>query len=221
MKTTTITIITLLLSLTSVFGQHQKDNIIAFIGEKIEVKYFPEEKELEVQRIINGKDTSYGILRSMDNRYIAKYKVLKLINGSYKQDTVEFLVFDHYGDPTFSNYKNVLLFVSYFKGKLYHKKYQYFDMYLTTDNRWASPYPSRENINPFKNDIKIVPEKISFKEQISFSIKNMSSEQIQTRFPKPYYEIKNDKAIAVYGYYVRDLLKLRQQAISKTSTSTF
>ena len=156
MKTTIITILTLYFSLTSVFGQTRKDSLLVFIGEKIEVKYSPEEKkESPVDTIIEGNDTSYvrTVSVSIDSRYIAKYKILQLNNGSYKQDTIEFFVFDHYGEPAFSKYKTVLLFVSYYKGKLYHEKYQYFDLYLTADNKWASPYSSGDYNHPFKDKI--------------------------------------------------------------------
>lgn len=212
MKTTTITILTLLISLTSVFGQTRKDSLLVFIGEKIEVKYSPQESSSDT--IINGKDT-ITVSMSMDKMYIAKYKILQLINGSYTQDTIEFFVFDHYGEPAFSRYTTVLLFVSNSKGKLYHQKYQYFDLYLTTENKWASPYSSGDYNHPFKDKITVKPEKIYFKEEISFPIDNLSSEKIQTWFPKPYYEIKNGKAIAIYGNHVDDLFKLKQQTILK------
>ncbi|MBC7571150.1 MAG: hypothetical protein H7319_15635 [Spirosoma sp.] len=218
MKTTTITILTLLISLTSVFGQTPKDSLLVFIGEKIEVKYSPEEKkESPVDTIIEGNDTSYvrHVSVSMDSRYIAKYKILQLINGSYKQDTIEFFVFDHYGEPAFSKYQTVLLFVSYYNGKLYHEKYQYFDLYLTTDNKWASPYSSGDYNHPFKDKITVKPERIAFKEEISFPVDKYSSDDIKTWFPKPYYDIKNGKAIVIYGNYVDDLFKLKQQTILK------
>lgn len=213
MKTTTITILTLLVSLASVFGQTRKDRLLVFIGEKIEVNYSPQKSSSDT--IIRGTDTAITVSMSMDSRYVAKYKVLQLINGSYKQDTIEFIVFDHYGEPAFSKYKTVLLFVSYDKGKLYHEKYQYFDLYLTTDNKWASPYPSRDYNHPFKDKVTVKPEKISFKEEISFPVDKLSSDEIQTWFPKPYYEISNGKAIAIYGNYVEDLFKLKQQTILK------
>lgn len=183
----------LLLSLTSIFAQTQKDSLLVFVGEKIEIKYSPQEKKVDT--IIEGKDTSY-VRRGpviMDSRYIAKYKVIQLINGSYKKDTIEFTVFDHYGEPEFSNYKTVLLFVSYYEGKLYHEKYQYFDLYLTTDNRWASPYSSTDYNHSFKDKITVKPEKIRFKKKVSYRVDKLTSAEIQTWFPTPYYEIKKGK----------------------------
>ena len=218
MKTTTITFLTILISLTSVFGQTRKDSLIVFVGEKIEVKYSPEEKkESPVDTIIEGKDTLYmtHVSVSMDSRYVARYKILQLVHGSFKQDTIEFTAYDHYGEPEFSKYQTALLFVSYSKGKLYHQKYQYFDLYLTTEKKWASPYPSGDYNHSFKDSITVKPEKIRFKDIVSFPLDNYSQDEIQTWFPKPYYEIKKGRAIAIYGNYVDDLFKLKQQTILK------
>ena len=209
---------TLLISLTSLFGQTSKDSLLVFIGEKIEVKYSPEEsKESPLDTIIEGNDTSYvrHVSISMDSRYIAKYKILQNVHGSYKTDTIEFFVFDHYGEPEFSKYQTVLLFVSYYNGQLYHEKYQYYKLYMTENGKWASPYPSGDYNHPFKDSITVIPEKIVFKGYVSFPVDKLTSEDRNRWYPKPYYEIKNGQATAIYGNYVDDLFKLKQQTILK------
>jgi hypothetical protein len=217
MKTATLTILTLFLS-TVLFGQNSKDSLIAFIGEIIEVKFSPEEKREEpVDTIIKGNDTDYvrHISISMDSRYIAKYKILQLIQGNYQRDTIEFIAFDHYGKPSFSKYKTVLLFVSISDGKLYHEKYQYFALYLAKNGKWASPYPTSDYSHPYKEKITVRPEKIEFTSEVSFPLDKLTKEQIEIWYPAPYYEIKNDKAIAIYGNYIDDLFKLKKQTILK------
>jgi hypothetical protein len=102
MKTATLTILTLLFSVTDIFGQASKDSLIVFVGEIIEVKYSPEKRKA-VDTIIEGKDTFYVISTSMDSRYVAKYKILQLLQGAYKADTIEFVAFDHYGSRAFQN----------------------------------------------------------------------------------------------------------------------
>lgn len=118
--------------------------LYVFVGEKISVS-----------------KTAYS---GFDECYIAKYKVLKNIYGDYSGDTIEFKVYDHYGVPAFSQYKNVMLFVSRHKGQLYHEKYQYFDVYKTINGRWAS-YG-----DPYKNDAyhrkKLTPVLITFADDI-------------------------------------------------------
>ncbi|MDJ1486351.1 hypothetical protein QNI16_38080 [Cytophagaceae bacterium YF14B1] len=208
----------LFISLTYAFGQTRKDSLIVFVGEKIEVKYSPEEeKEARIDTIIKGKDTSYvkHVTFRMDNRYIAKYRVLQLVHGSYTSDTIEFIAFDHYGDPAFSNFKTVLLFVSKYGDKLYHEKYQYFALYLTESGKWASPYASGDYNHPNKDHITVKPEKIPFKERVSIPVDKLTKEDRKIWYPEPYYKIENRKAIAIYGNYVDDLFKLKQQTILK------
>jgi hypothetical protein len=212
MKTVTLIIFTIFFSANILFGQSSKDSLIVFVGEIIEVKYWPEEKK-PIDTFIVGKDTSYAISISMDSRYFAKYKVLKLIHGTYKADTIEFTVFDHYGKPYFSRFTNVLLFVSIIDGKLYHSKYQFFSLYLTKKGKWASPYLYNAYIHPFKNQITVKPQKIKFKNKISYSLDKLTNEQINTRYPAPYYKIKKGRAFVVYGNYIDDLFKLKQQTV--------
>ncbi len=218
MKTSTLTILTLILSITTLFGQSSKDSLIVFVGEIIEVKLSPEEKKKEpVDTIIVGKDTEYvrHLSISMDSRYMAKYKILQLIQGTYKADTIEFVAFDHYGKPGFSKYKTVLLFVSISDGKLYHEKYQYFGLYLTKSGKWASPYPSSDYNHPYKDKITVRPEKIEFTSEVSFPLDKLTKEQIEIWYPAPYYEIRSGKAVAIYGNYIDDLFKLKQQTVLK------
>lgn len=199
-------------------AQSEKDSLVVFVGEKIEVTDWTKEKQpYSIDTIINGNDTDYveHYSVSMDSKYIARYKVLELIHGTYQKDTIEFIVYDHYGTPAFSQYQTVLLFVSHHKGKLYHQKYQYFDLYPTDENKWASPYSVTDYNHSYKEEITVKPEKISFKDEVSYPIGRMTTEQIQRLFPEPYYRIKNGKAVAVYGNHVKELFILKQQTILK------
>jgi len=206
-------------SLLSAFGQTRKDSLIVFVGEKIKVKYV--KRPIKGTRI-EGKDTIHFI--RMDNEYLAKYKILQLVHGSYISNTIVFTVFDHYGKPAFSRYQTVLLFVSYYNGKLYHEKYQYFDLYMTECGKWASPYSFDAYDYP-SDSITVIPEKILFKKEVSFPIFQRTDtedeeytimmQRMKELYPKPYYEIKNKRAIAKYGNYVDDLFKLKQQTVLK------
>ncbi|WP_028979442.1 hypothetical protein [Sporocytophaga myxococcoides] len=215
MKKTILTLLVIILIFNYAKSQNRPDNLLVFIGEKIEVKYSPEEEKLNVDTLIKGIDTIFSRHISMDNMYIAKYKILRLVHGNFKRDTIEFTVFDHYGFPRFSKYQTVLLFVSYNDGKLYHEKYQYYDLYLTPSGKWASPYSTNDYNHAYKDSITVKPEKIQFKNEVSFPVSNLSNNEIKRWYPKPYFEIKNDRAIAVYGNYVEDLFKLKQQTILK------
>lgn len=217
MKTTIITFLSLFIFCSSLCGQNLKDSLLVFIGEKIEVKYSPEEKKEKLVLRIKGNDSVYVKQHSisMDSRYIAKYKVVKLLNGSFNNDIIEFEVFDHYGEPRFSKFNTVLLFVSKHNGKLYHEKYQYFDLYKTKDGMWASPYSSSDYNHPSKENITVKPEKISFQNEISFVVDKLTNDELKIWYPSPYFEVKDGRAIAKYGNYIDDLFKLKQQTILK------
>lgn len=206
----TVAILIIFFSLLSAFGQTRKDSLIVFVGEKIEVNYV---ERPPTEKIIKGNDTLISI--RMDSEYLAKYKILQLVHGAYKSDTIEFTVYDHYGEPTFSKYRTVLLFVSDYNGKLYHEKYQYFDLYMTENGKWASPYSSGDYNHSFKDSITVKPEKIPFTDKVFYSVKKMSTEAIKKWFPQPYYKIEKNRAIAIYGNYVEDLFRLKQQTILK------
>lgn len=216
MKIALIFVLTFFSAQASIFGQSKKDSLIVFVGEKIYVKSFPiEKKDVKIDTVVKGNDTTYLKRISMDGRYIARYKILHLLHGSYKSDTIEFIVFDHYGDPVFSKHQTVLLFVSYYGDQLFHEKYQYFNLYKTKNGHWASPYPSGDYNHPFKESITVKPEKIAFKERIWFPINNLTKGEIAKWYPEPYYEIKSGQATPVYGNYIDELFKLKQQTILK------
>ena len=83
-------------------------NLIAFVGEKISIEPFKPK------------------VRTMDSAFYAKYRVLQVIFGTLPAKEITFAVYDHYGEPRFSNYKHVLLFISKSDdGSFYHQKYQY------------------------------------------------------------------------------------------------
>ncbi|MFT3705130.1 MAG: hypothetical protein QM802_22375 [Agriterribacter sp.] len=199
-------------------GQTKKDSLYVFVGEKIEVKEWPQPKTIESidTTIVNG-DTiiSKRVSLSMDSRFIARYKILQQVYGTFKSDTIEFLAFDHYGTPAFSKYKYVMLFVTNYNGKLYHEKYQYFDVYKTKSGRWASSYKVGDYEHDYNKSTTVKPELIDFVKQVSYNIKGRSKEDIDYLFPSPYFKIVGQKAVAVWGNYVAQLFELKKGGILK------
>ncbi|MBX2969990.1 MAG: hypothetical protein KF803_11515 [Cyclobacteriaceae bacterium] len=204
MKTRLLTILTIFITITYSFGQSRKDSLFVFVGEIIEVKDYPYEKE-------DPKDSIITI--HMDSRYLAKYKVLKSVYGTFTEDTIEFIVYDHYGKPAFSKFKTVLLFVSNYKGQLYHEKYQYFDVYITKDNRWASPGDPYKFDDYHRKDLK--PQKIEFKEKVSYDIGQLDKDRIKKSFPKEYFNIVRKKAYPLMGTYIEDLFTVKKEGVLK------
>lgn len=175
----------------------KKNTLYVFVGEKVELTQLP---------YIEG---------SMDVCFKAKYKILQSVYGSYHKNFIEFLACDHYGIPDFSNYKNVLLFVSEKSGKYYHEKYQYNAVYKTKNGRWAGLYASHDYEHPYNKNTKLKPQKIEFAKEVSFPTiaKNRDGEDIEPSYPEPYYKTIGNKAIAIYGNYIEDLFKLKKEGL--------
>lgn len=201
-------------------AQIRKDSLIVFVGEKLSVDYYPEEENGWVvdSVVVKGKDTVIArhIDVSMDRRFQAKYRILQLVHGSYAADTIEFLAYVHEGNrPEFAQFNHVLLFLTYSDGRLYHQKYQYFDVYKTKNDRWASPYPTADYIHPYRDSISVKPEKIRFSEDLQFSLKPSRNFYLQRNYPQPFFQIKEKYAIPIYGNYVEELFKLKMETTLK------
>ena len=199
---------------TELMAQNRMDSLIVFVGEKLSLDY--EKMPVQYDTVMFGLDTLISPVIQLDSRYKAKYKILQLVHGSYEAKTIDFIVYDHYGVPAFSKFNHVLLFVSYHHGKLYHEKYQYFDLYKTKNGKWASPYSSSDYDHPYKENITVKPEKIPFKKDLRFPLRQLSDRSIKFQFPTPYYELKGGYAIPVFGNYVPELFRLTQETVLKS-----
>ena len=111
------------------YVENKEINLFAFVGKKISVIEFDpnvEETREKVYDSVSG-DTIIKRFYNMDNGYRCKYAVIKNVFNNPKVDTIDFVAYDHYGNPAFSEYETVLLYVSKSsKGNYYfHQKYQF------------------------------------------------------------------------------------------------
>ena len=172
----------------------ENNKLFVFVGEKISVEQMPNRQG------------------AFDNGFLAKYLVIKKIFGQFSQDTIEFAAYDHYGIPAFSEFKNVLLFVSADSGFYYQQKYMYNDVYLTKEGKWAGTYAEEDYGHEYNKKTKIKPVIIDFAKEVSYPTKRIrpDSQVVTFNYPKPYFKTIGDKAIAVYGNYVDDLFILKR-----------
>lgn len=179
------------------YGTGHNNPLFAFVGEKISIEPLPYKQG------------------SMDNGFKAKFAIIKKIYGSFPEDTIEFLVYDHYGTPAFSNFKNVLLYVSADSGIYYHQKYLYNDVYQTKDGRWAGTYADDDYAHTYNKRTKIRPVKIEFAEKVGYPLELTDTEGNQLVFSvtEPFYKKVGDSAIAVYGNYAEDLFDLKKTGV--------
>lgn len=206
MKYNLLLIILLVLSCVVVKGQTRKDSLYVFVGEKINIEEIP----YKIDTLPNGR-----VEIPMDAGFNCEYRIIENVYGNYPSDTINFKAYDHYGIPTFSKYDNVMLFVSLESdGKLYHEKYQFFNLYKTKNEKWASPYSAYDYGHPYlKDETQIKPERIKFDSSVSFDISKLKDSDIKYWFPKKYYSIKEGKAYPKYGNYIPELFELKKRGI--------
>lgn len=185
--------------------EENNPKLYVFIGEKIDLK-------------ILG-DYYCDNVSILDSRFLAKYKRVENIYGDLKQDTVNFTVFDHSGIPKFSNYRYVMLFVSEHCGKLYHEKYQFFDVYQTVEGRWARPGDPYQFDERQPKIVDAIP--LKFKDELTFDITDKHPNYIKQYYSEPYFKINNNKALPLRGAYVEALLSIKKEGILKARGFTF
>lgn len=176
--------------------EEKRPEFFVFVGEKINLNY--------------AEKINYCNIISLDSKFEAHYKIVQKVFGDFKNDTIKFTVYDHYGTPAFGDFKNVLLFVGKYCNEFVHLKYKFADVYKTKNNKWATPYKSYD-YKKLNEKGKFIPEIIDFEERIEFDIKNASKKYIEDIYPKPFYEIRDDKAIAVYGNYIEDAFGIAKE----------
>jgi len=180
-------------------------NVYVFVGQKLKVDYEPV--------------PYYCDVITMDSKFNAEYKILEQVVGHFNKDTISFTVFDHYGNPAFSKYETVLIFVNEYCGKYYHEKYQYFDLYKTTDGKWASPGDPYKYDRYHKKNLKA--KNIKFADTVYFDVTRLSETVIKKLYPEPYYKIEGQKAIPIMGSYIDDLVTVKRDGVLKARKIKF
>lgn len=167
--------------------------MLVIVGEKISMEEIPQEEG------------------SMYGKFLATYKINELVCGNYKRDTISFFAYDHYGDPGFSKFKNAMLFLSDYDSVIYQQLYQFFDVYKTKDGRWASSYQPED----YGRTNSVKPDSVEFVEEVSYNIIGGKKKLIKEYYPEPYFKITKEKAIAVWGNYLPELLQLKKEGVLK------
>ena len=180
-----------------------ENGLFSFVGEKINLEDFiPLRCKLPLSVCL-------------DSAFIAKYKILEKVYGDHSGTEIKFIVFDHYGVPRFSEYDQVLLFVSTYKGKNYHEKYQFYPVHKTTDGDWAycgDPYG--EN---YPHPKPVIPQKLEFTHPIKYPISDEADiALLNEKIPTQYFFIEDRNIVCTgYGIKVADLFEIKKQGVLK------
>ena len=176
------------------------NDLLVFVGKQVSIEKF--------EPILDE-----GTIAVLDAAYKAKYKILETVYGEYLSgEVIEFEAYDHYGFPQFGIYKTVLLFVSEKEGRVFHQKYQYYDVYKTKNGKWATcgnPYESEEDLEP-----KPLKD-IIFEPEVSYNISHYSEVFVRDVYASPTFKLEGDKAICVQGTYVDELFEIKKATVLK------
>jgi hypothetical protein len=189
---------------------YSQDTVLTIVGKKVSAS-----TDMPVQQPTLMVDTLTGVGfidhtgKKVDTMFMVKiidpidsatYKVLEVIRGDFKRDTIHFIFYDKHHVAS-SNH--VLLSLD--KGDLgYVLTREPIGVYRTTDKRWASPY-----ITEMGKGARMPLQKIGFKPELVFDVGVYDDAYIKKHYPSPYYKIRKGKAIAVQGIYAEELRSLR------------
>lgn len=176
------------------------ENLFVFVGEKID--------------LVKTAPPCKGCV-SLDLHYAATYRILETVYGQAPGDTIRFNVADHYGVPLLSELGTVLLFVTRKpNGAWGHVKYLFVTVYQTVDGKWVGcgdPYGGKSNP---QRTVQARP--VEFSPPVSFSLEDMTPEEIAHDYPAGYFDIRDGHAYCRLGTSVGDLFEVKKQTALKT-----
>lgn len=174
------------------------ENLFAFIGEKISLE---KQEPPACDRCI-----------IMDQYYVAHYRILDTVFGDYRGNTIAFDVYDHYGEPRFSQGDTVLLFVSRRpNGTWIHEKYQYAELHQGADGEWygcGDPYG-----RGFTGQRSVKARSVQFAAPVSYPLTELDPEEIRKYYPAEYFEVRDGRAYCTVGTSVADLFTAKKETV--------
>lgn len=180
-------------------GEQPAESLIVFVGRRIEIRpagvAVPPRQPLLV-----------------DAKFMVTYDVLHVLCGPSPLSRIEFEVYDHYGTPAFAEFETVLLYVSRDDGRWLHLKYLYNPVYEVEDGTWAGcgdPYAHEPEVD--RGTLRTTPAR--FKNEVSFSVLNLTDEQIGEQYPREYFTRRGDLAICTAGASINDLFAIKRSGV--------
>lgn len=198
-------------------GANKNINLYAFVGKKISVTEF--DPNTGNKNIPTGKyeiDEETGdTLKIFENHYVmdrafkCKYQVIRKIFNYLESDTVEFIAYDHYGNPGFAEKDTVALYLSKSKDgcHYFHQKYQYDNVYKNKKGHYYS-YPKFNG----SESPEIIQNMTGFDKTFSnlkYNVSHLNPDVIKKRYPSQFYKIENNFAIPIKGIYLNQLTNYR------------
>lgn len=185
------------------------DGLLVFVGEKISLEDVTKEEEARARQATPGNQLIF-----MDGIFRARYRVKHVIHGRYDGDIIEFRAADHYGEPAFSSYDNVLLFVSKGKEGYYHQKYQYYPMFRTSAGGWAGCGPIGATDAEERQGI-VSPHRIDFAADAYFDLRKLNWRLGRKDFARDYFTFERGRARCRLGNTPEELFEVKRRTVLK------
>lgn len=208
------------------FAGGEDGQIIVFVGEKIAIDELSYEEHC-VSEETNDDGEPVEII-CMDAAFNARYKVIDLLKGDYSGRTIDFRVYDHYGEPRFLEHDRVILYVVQEGNTLYHKKYQFDPLYRLSHSDYAfcgDPYLNYSKQSIKKNGrkdlvafrftpavtFKLSDHLISEEDLHEYDQEDIRDNYVETMtlFAPPAFEIEGDIASCKMGLPPSDIIDIR------------
>lgn len=176
------------------------ENLVVFIGQKIS--------------LVAQAPRPCANCMIMYSHYLATYRVVEQVHGKALGESLTFDVYDHYGEPAFSRYETVLLFVSRLRdGSWQHERYLFNDLYKATDGQWygcGDPYRS------FRDPPRTVrAQPVRFPAPVSYPVDKIDPEDLEVYYPPGYFDIRDGRAYCLMGTSVNDLFTAKKETVLK------
>ncbi|WP_379964655.1 hypothetical protein [Epilithonimonas sp. UC225_85] len=197
-------------------GINESINLYAFVGEKISVIEFDpnenQEKNQKSEKILDEEtgDSATVVYQRyiMDNAFRCKYKIIRKLFNDTKTDTIEFLAYDHYGNPAFAEKDTVILYLSKSieDGHFFHQKYQFDNVFKDENGNYFS-YP-KFNGSEDQSNASLKGFDVNLK-NVNFDVSHLNDDAKKIYYPKEFYKIENNIATPVKGIYLYQLIIYR------------
>ena len=181
-------------------GAAPGQNLVVFVGRKISVRPF--QPPAEPGTVL------------LDDAFRARYRVLRVFCGELTSPEIEFEAYDHYGTPAFADFETVLLFVSREGRRFVHQKYQFANVYETTDGSWAGcgdPYQYEPDVH--RGRVEAKPR--HFKRPVTFSVAGRSEREIRARYPSKFFVRRGKTAICKAGASLEEIFAVKRNGVLK------
>ncbi|OIQ22826.1 hypothetical protein [Lacinutrix sp. MedPE-SW] len=178
---------------------NEEPKLLIFSGSKIDLK---------------KAKYNYCTSNLMNSEWIAKYTVDSLHHGDYTDKNITFLISLHASTPSFKENENRLVYLYNFCNN--YKDIKISDpIYKTKNGNWATNY-SNFFLNKIPKELRPEPTKIDFLEPVVINFhESWDEEYISKRWYEPFYTIKGRTAIANYGFYIEEAIKIKLAFMKK------